>query len=172
VSKSAGSKRKLIIALVVIVVIIVAGVAFWFLSSSSRSASNGQIAIPANGVQVSTGGLTGVGSSLNVTVENTGSVPVSIITIYVNGGAYPWGSPQGTPNTFHPDTCNGAPCSLSNGIIQDNAGNIYYNMTVFVIQPGQSITFTVAVGVPLQHGTVTVKVAGSNGAEATAETSW
>jgi hypothetical protein len=45
-------------------------------------------------------------------------------------------------------------------------------MTVYIIKPGQSITFTVTFGVPLQRGTVTVKVVGSNGAEATAETTW
>jgi len=153
------------IALASIIVVLMAGVAVC-------NAQSGQIQIPANGVQVSTGGLMGVGAGLNVTVDNTGSVPVTITTIYVNGGAYPWGSPEGTPNTFHPDTCFGAPCSISNGIIQDNAGNIYYNMAVFIIQPAQSITFTVFFGVPLQHGTVTVKVVGSNGAEATAQTTW
>ena len=163
-SKIVGNKRNGMIALASIIIVLVAGVAVC-------KAQSGQIQIPANGVVVSNGGLMGVGGGLNVTVDNTGSVPVTITTIYVNGGTYPSeNEPSGDPNTFWPATCFGAPCSDSNGII--NGVDRTYNMTVYIIQPAQSIIFTVAFGVPLQHGTVTVKVVGSNGAEATAQTTW
>jgi hypothetical protein len=175
-SKGVRSKRTTKIALLIIIIVVVAaGVAFW-LSTSSKAGSAttgiGQIQIPANGVAVSTGGVGGVGSTLNVTVDNVGSVPVAITTIYVNGGSYPTDEePGGAANTFFPDSCFGAPCSSTNGILSE-AGQNYYNMTVFAIQPGQSITFTVVFGVPLHRGNVTVKVVGSNGAEATAQTTW
>jgi hypothetical protein len=175
-SKGTGSKRNTKIALLIIIIVVVAaGVAFWLSTSSSSGSGttgSGKIQIPANGVAVSTGGVGGVGSSLNVTVDNVGSVPVTITTIYVNGGAYPTEEETGgTANTFFPDSCFGAPCSSTNGILSE-AGENFYNMTVYVIQPGQSITFTVVFGVPLHRGNLSVKVVGSNGAEATVETTW
>jgi flagellar basal body-associated protein FliL len=95
-SKGIGSKR-VIALLIIIIVVVAAGVAFW-LSSSSKAgnvSANGKIEIPANGVQVSTGVHGGIGSTANVTVDNIGSVPVTITTIYVNGGSYPSGPPGG-----------------------------------------------------------------------------
>lgn len=156
------------IVLPVIVIVIIAGVAFWYTTYSNiaSSSTNGKIEIPMDGVQIHE-------MWVNVTVDNTGSVPVWISYIYVNGGAYgPAAEPAGNMGQFWPDTCFGEPCSKTNGILNNQAGEYYFNNSVYVIQPGQSITFTVGLGAPLQKGTITVKVVGSNQAEATAETTY
>jgi hypothetical protein len=152
-SKSIGSKRTIKIALIVIIVVVAASVAVWLSSSSNTGKVSAKVEIPANGVQVSVGG-----STANVTVDNIGSVPTTINTIYVNGAGYSGccgGVESPEPGTFYPNSCSGAICNSANWTTE--------------IAPGQSVTFTVVFSPPLQRGNVTLKVVGTNGAEATAQ---
>jgi hypothetical protein len=152
-SKAIGSKRNTKIALLIIVVVVAAGVAIWFSSYSSAGKVSAKVKIPANGVQVPVGGATA-----NITVDNIGSVPTTINTIYVNGAGYSaccGGVESPEPGTFYPNSCSGTICNSTNWTTE--------------IAPGQSVTFTVVFSPPLQRGSVTVKVVGTNGAEATAQ---
>jgi hypothetical protein len=152
-SKGTGSKRTTKIALLIIVVVAAAGVAVWLSSPSNTGKVSAKIEIPANGVQVSVGGATA-----NITVDNIGSVPTTINTIYVNGAAYSsccGGGESPLPSTFYPTSCSGGICNTANWTQE--------------IAPGQSLTFTVLFSPPLQRGNVTFKVVGTSGAEATAQ---
>jgi hypothetical protein len=111
-SKAIGSKRVSKIAVLIIVVVVAAGVAIWFSSSSNTGRVSAKVEIPANGVQVSVGRGTA-----NVTVDNIGSAPTTINTIYVNGVGYSacsGGEESPEPGVFYPTTCSGAICNSAN----------------------------------------------------------
>ncbi len=159
-SKIMGNRRNVIIALVIIVVIVVAGVGVWFSSSShvGQASTNEKISIPANGVQVAVNGV-----NANITVDNVGSVPVTIKTIYVNGGAYYYYEMPLVGN-FYPASLPTACANAAFNAAPPPQCTSYQSSPV--IAPEQSITFTIWASPPLQKGSITFKAATANGAEA------
>lgn len=100
--------RLALVGVLVVVIVVVAGV---WLESSHLGTSGERIMIPQDGAQVS-----GDRTHASLTVQNIGSLTVTIVTIYINDVAYAY-SPTAAPGMFS---------AASNQIA-----------------PGQSVTFTV-----------------------------
>jgi len=148
-------KTKLVLfGILVVVIVVVAGVLL--MSGHSGVSTNEKIQIPSGGIVVNTVADPAAGTGMvtwttaTLTVDNIGSVPVTISKIYVQGAAYSYSS----------TAASGTFSAASNQI-----------------QPGQSLTFTITDPSPTpltlaNENAWNFKAVTSNGTEASTAYSW